>query len=88
MPERRLCAGQKSGEFLELHGEVQEAAQNRRTGMKIEIYRRPKENPFFTLEDKDIRINYNDKWIDFRNGEIWISYIDETLGLIKHVVEV
>ena len=52
--------------------------------MKVEVYLRPKDSPFMYPEDTDIRINYNDHWIDFRDGKILFSREDSELGLVRH----
>lgn len=44
--------------------------------MELEIYRRPVERPSEVVEDKDIRVYYAGKWVDFRNGKIRISTDD------------
>ena len=41
--------------------------------MKLELYFRPRESPMGTIEDKDLRIYYNNQWVDFRDGEIRIT---------------
>ena len=40
--------------------------------MKVEIYKRPTESASEVIEDKNIRIYYAGKWVDFRDGEITI----------------
>lgn len=45
--------------------------------MDVKIYRRPSEPPILIVSEKDIRISYGEKWIDFRDGEITICEPDK-----------
>jgi hypothetical protein len=39
--------------------------------MNIEIYQRPQEGPPILVDEgKNIRIFYNNQWVDFRDGKI------------------
>jgi hypothetical protein len=38
--------------------------------MTIEIYLRPQESPAMVVPDENLRLNYKDYWIDFRQGKI------------------
>ena len=42
--------------------------------MKIELYLRPKESPTAVVDETDIRLYYNNQWIDFRDGEVKIRF--------------
>ncbi len=41
----------------------------------VEIYVRPVEHPTHTFSDTDVRVNYNDTFLDFRNGKIIVRGI-------------
>ena len=37
------------------------------------IFARPEEDPVMILEERNVRINYNNQWIDFLDGEILVT---------------
>lgn len=41
--------------------------------MKVELYIKPTESPVAVIEDTDMRLYYNNQWVDFRYGKIRIT---------------
>ncbi len=40
---------------------------------EVMIFARPEEDPVMILEERNVRINYNNQWIDFLDGEILVT---------------
>jgi hypothetical protein len=41
--------------------------------MEVMIFHRPQEAPAATWEDRSVRIAYNNYWVDFRDGKVFVT---------------
>lgn len=48
--------------------------------MKVEVYIKPDKFPSKTFFGNEIRIYYNEQWIDFRGGKIFIKHEREWMA--------
>lgn len=51
--------------------------------MKIDIFIKPQEHPIATVEDDMMRIYYNDQWVDFKDGKVFIKFKDDSKKRIE-----